>query len=82
MFFGDLSLFSPKKMDYIKIGIGADSKVTNTNTTLNVELHMEDRFQKYVYRQFGSTSYIQNVMKAKDHPDGATMFDRPIDIIV
>ncbi len=82
MFFWDLSPFSPKKIDYVKIWIGSASSITKNQTTLSVWLNMDDRYQTFNYSNFGSTAYVQNLMKAKDHWAGVVMFDLPIDIAV
>lgn len=82
MFFWEQTLFSPKKIDYIRMAIWSDSYITNYNTRWNIDILMEDWAQNFVYDQLWTTSYVQYIMKAKDHGDWEIMFDLPIDIEV
>ncbi len=82
MFFWEQTLFSPKKIDYARLAIWSDSYITNWNTKRLIDLYMEDRNKKFVYDQLWTTSYVQYIMKSKDHGEWDVMFDLPIDMQV
>ena len=82
MYFGEQTLFSPMKADYIRMAIWSDSYITNGNSIWNIEVGTEDWMQNLVYDELWTTSYVQSIMKSKDHDDWDLMFDLPIDIEV
>lgn len=82
MFFGEQTLFSPKYIDYMRLGIWSDSYITNWNTKMIIDIMMDDWKNQFVYDQLWTTNYVKYIMKAKDHWEWETIYDMPIDIEV